>query len=85
MDRVAAFKENSRRFKGKVPCVARPPVKVWINPPSDSAESPVPEGSGQGLPDSSDMQSWRASAFAWPHQRYEAMHKNVTVLFLFLN
>ena len=70
---LAAFKENSRRFKGKVPCVARPPVKVWINPPSDSAETPAPEWSGQGLPDFSDMQSWRNSAFSLPHQGCEAL------------
>jgi hypothetical protein len=70
---LAAFKENSRRFKGKIPCVARPPAKVWINPPSDSAESPAPEGSGQGLPDFSDTQSWMTGAFALHHQRYEAL------------
>jgi hypothetical protein len=70
---LAAFKENSRRFRGKVPCIARPPVKVWINPPSGSAETPAPEGSGQGCPDFSDMQSWMTDVLALHHQSCEAL------------
>jgi hypothetical protein len=70
---MVVFKENSRRFKGKALCVVKPPAKVWINLPIDIAETSAPEWSGQGLPDSSDMQSWRTSAFALPHQRYEAL------------
>jgi hypothetical protein len=70
---LAAFKENSRRFRGKVPCIARPPVKVWINPPSGSAETPAPEGSGQGCPDFSDRQSWMTNVLALHHQSCEAL------------
>ena len=71
---MAAFNENSRRFRGRVPHVARPPARVWINPPSDIAETPAPEGSGQGCPDFSDTQSWMTDAIASHHKSCAALH-----------